>query len=80
MGTLETTCGNLRSVLGTPLQSHLHGNVYDPSLWAGHLSEVKTRNGRLRTLLLGDSVLVFYSLDLFSCRYPLCLASFRCSG
>ena len=38
----EISEGNLRSVLGTPLRSDFHGNVYDPSLWAGHLSEVKT--------------------------------------
>ena len=39
--------------MGTPLELYLHGNVYDPSLWAGHLSEVKTRNGRLQIPQLG---------------------------
>ena len=35
------------------MQLYLHGNVYDPSSWAGHLSEVKAGNGRLRHLSLG---------------------------
>ena len=43
----------ISEVLGTPLQLYFHGSVYAPSSWAGHLSEVKTCNGRLQHLSLG---------------------------
>ena len=58
----------ISEVLGTPLQLYFHGSVYDPSSWAGHLSEVKTCNGRLHHFCLGFlwKSQVSLAFDLFS--------------